>query len=148
MPARKTTAIIQLKVRMREDLRRRLEREADRRKDSINNEVVRRLEGSFKRDADQDLASELRAENARLLQLLEKAVERLERNNVLIERLADLAGFTEPLAKAAMGVLPGFTEPAQEDPERGPQQSRGGGVEEHTPGSQDEPANRQKGETE
>jgi hypothetical protein len=148
MPARKTTAIIQLKVRMREDLRRRLEREADRRKDSINNEVVRRLEGSFKRDADQDLASELRAENARLLQLLEKAVERLERNNVLIERLADLAGFTEPLAKAAMGVLPGFTEPVQEDPERGPQQSRGGGVEEHTPGSQDEPANRQKGETE
>jgi hypothetical protein len=47
MPARKATAIVQLKVRMREDLRRRLEREANRRKDSINNEIVQRLEQSF-----------------------------------------------------------------------------------------------------
>jgi|Tabmets5t2r1_1033131.scaffolds.fasta_scaffold98295_2 hypothetical protein len=61
MPARKPTAIVQLKVRMREDLRRRLEREAERREDSLNNEIVRRLESSFKRDADQDLASAVRA---------------------------------------------------------------------------------------
>jgi Arc-like DNA binding domain len=47
MPARKATAIVQLKVRLREDLRRRLEREANRRKDSINNEIVQRLEQSF-----------------------------------------------------------------------------------------------------
>jgi hypothetical protein len=47
MPARKATAIVQLKVRLREELRRRLEREADRREDSINNEIVRRLEQSF-----------------------------------------------------------------------------------------------------
>jgi hypothetical protein len=61
MPARKPTAIVQLKVRMREDLRRRLEREAERREDSLNNEIVRRLESSFKRDADQDLVSAVRA---------------------------------------------------------------------------------------
>jgi hypothetical protein len=69
MAARKPTAIVQLKVRLREDLRRRLEREAERREDSLNNEIVRRLESSFKRDADQGLASEvraLRAENATL----------------------------------------------------------------------------------
>jgi hypothetical protein len=78
MPVRKPTAIVQLKVRLREDLRRRLEREAERREDSINNEVVRRLEDSFKRGADQDLASEvrkLREDNESLHRTLDRVGE-------------------------------------------------------------------------
>jgi uncharacterized protein YukE len=80
MPARKATAIVQLKVRMREELRRRLEREAAQHEDSINNEVVRRLKDSFKRDADQGLAAEvqkLQRQNTNLNELLDELTPQL-----------------------------------------------------------------------
>jgi hypothetical protein len=47
MARRKKTATVQLKLRFREELRRKLEREARAREVSLNNEIVRRLEGSF-----------------------------------------------------------------------------------------------------
>jgi hypothetical protein len=78
MPPRKPTAIVQLKVRLREDLRRRLEREADRRDDSINNEIVRRLEGSFQRDADLGVAAEVRALRGEVEELRGLSKEELE----------------------------------------------------------------------
>jgi hypothetical protein len=53
---RQRTALVQLKIRMREPLRERLEEEASRRGDSINAEVVDRVEHTFKR---QDLLSEV-----------------------------------------------------------------------------------------
>jgi hypothetical protein len=48
---RKPTDIVQLKLRLREDLRRKLEREAARKKHSLNTEMVERLNESFSRDA-------------------------------------------------------------------------------------------------
>jgi hypothetical protein len=47
MPARKPTDFVQFKLRVREDLRRRLEREANKQDHSTNNEAVLRLEQSF-----------------------------------------------------------------------------------------------------
>jgi hypothetical protein len=46
---RKTTDIVQLKLRLREELRRLLEREAKKRDHSLNTEIVDRLEESFRR---------------------------------------------------------------------------------------------------
>jgi hypothetical protein len=94
MPARKPTAIVQLKVRLRENLRRRLELAAERREDSINNEIVRRLEGSFKRDADQGLASEVRAlrrENEKFSTMI---LDLLKRNS----RESRIRGFEQRMA--------------------------------------------------
>jgi hypothetical protein len=48
--ARKPTALVQLKIRMREDLRKRIEREADRSGVSLNVEMARRLARSFEID--------------------------------------------------------------------------------------------------
>ena len=47
MAKRKKTATVQLKLRIREELRRKLEREAKGRKASLNSEMARRLESSF-----------------------------------------------------------------------------------------------------
>jgi hypothetical protein len=47
MARRKKTATVQLKLRFREELRRKLERQAKGREVSLNNEIVRRLESSF-----------------------------------------------------------------------------------------------------
>ena len=47
MAKRKKTATVQLKLRIREELRQRLERQARGREVSLNNEMVRRLENSF-----------------------------------------------------------------------------------------------------
>ena len=58
--ARTKTAIIQLKVRMREDLRKRLEQEAKKAAHSLNQEVVRRLEESFEIDGSKMLLEEAR----------------------------------------------------------------------------------------
>jgi hypothetical protein len=47
MPIRKPTDSAQLKLRLREELRKRLEREAKKADHSLNTEMVRRLEQSF-----------------------------------------------------------------------------------------------------
>lgn len=48
--ARKATEYVQFKLRIREGLRARLEREADKKEHSTNHEAVLRLEQSFVRD--------------------------------------------------------------------------------------------------
>jgi hypothetical protein len=48
--ARKPTEYVQFKLRIRESLRRRIEREAEKKEQSANNEAVERLERSFLRD--------------------------------------------------------------------------------------------------
>ena len=45
--ARKLNEMVQLKLRFPESLRRRLERDAGRNKQSMNSEIVSRLESSF-----------------------------------------------------------------------------------------------------
>ena len=50
MAARKPTDIVQVNLRLRESLRRRLEREAEKRGLSFNAELTRRLEESFERE--------------------------------------------------------------------------------------------------
>jgi Arc-like DNA binding domain len=52
MVTRKKTDVVQLsKIRMREELRRRLAREAERKGTTLNAEIVERLEQSFAREA-------------------------------------------------------------------------------------------------
>ena len=55
--ARKTTDTVQLKLRFSEALRRRLEREARRQEHSLNGEIINRLEQSFRKSEDADLAT-------------------------------------------------------------------------------------------
>ena len=52
--ARKSTQIVSLKTRMRESLRRQIQRAAKARGGSLNGEIVRRLEESFDRDAQKE----------------------------------------------------------------------------------------------
>ena len=60
--ARKKTDTVQLKLRFSEALRRRLEREAKQQKQSLNGEIISRLEQSFRKAEDADLiASTFRA---------------------------------------------------------------------------------------
>jgi len=47
VPARKQTDIVQLKLRIREELRNKLERAAAKKKHSLNTEMMERLEASF-----------------------------------------------------------------------------------------------------
>ena len=49
-PVREPSDIVQLKVRMREQLRARLEQEANHKRVSLNFEIVARLEGTFARE--------------------------------------------------------------------------------------------------
>jgi Arc-like DNA binding domain len=48
---RKPTDIVQLTLRLREDLRRKLERAADKAERSLNIEIIERLEASFAAEA-------------------------------------------------------------------------------------------------
>jgi hypothetical protein len=48
--ARKLSDTVKLNLRFSEELRRKLERAAERNQQSINSEIVDRLEGSFRRD--------------------------------------------------------------------------------------------------
>src|SRR5260370_12047150 len=50
MPRRKKTDVVTLHLRLREELRAQLAREADKKKTSINAEIVPRLEDSFRGD--------------------------------------------------------------------------------------------------
>ena len=56
--ARKPTDTVQLKLRFSEALRRRLEREAQRQDRSLNSEIVSRLDQSFRKSEDADLAAD------------------------------------------------------------------------------------------
>jgi hypothetical protein len=53
--ARKLTDTVQLKLRFSEALRRRLEREAKRQEQSLNAEIISRLQRSFRKSEDTDL---------------------------------------------------------------------------------------------
>src|SRR5262249_30097590 len=64
--ARKPADFVQFKLRIREDLRRRLEREAEKKKISTNAEAVERLEKSFDVEKTQKLDQTLDAINAQL----------------------------------------------------------------------------------
>jgi hypothetical protein len=48
--ARKPTDYVQVKIRMREALRRKLEREAEKKKHSANNEALERIEWTFRQE--------------------------------------------------------------------------------------------------
>jgi hypothetical protein len=62
--ARKTSAIVAVKVRLRESLRRKIEGEADKRKLSVNKEIERRLELSFAEQDMQDLVRDVASATA------------------------------------------------------------------------------------
>jgi hypothetical protein len=98
-----------LNMRTTEAIRRRLEEAAEVSGRSLAQEVERRLEESFTQE-------ELRAENARLFDLIEKQFEQLKRRDELLENVFDVieAMKTSPLVRAAMGAFPDFTKPAQE----------------------------------
>jgi Arc-like DNA binding domain len=92
--ARKPTDTVIFSLRMREELRRQLEREAKRQERSMNAEIIQRLEGSFHREEERDLAAgldELRfdlgeqqqkfqAQISDLLKRLNEALARVERD--------------------------------------------------------------------
>ena len=89
-PKRKQTAVVQLKVRMREPLRAKLESAAAKKGTSINSEVVDRLERSFER---QDLLAEFLT----LMTALGRRDRELVRTmlNVDIDKLLPETGHTE-----------------------------------------------------
>jgi hypothetical protein len=71
--ARKPTDTVQIKVRIREATRQRIEREAKRRRVPVNGEMAHRLEQSFDQDALRDLdaaAGSITVSCARLEELL------------------------------------------------------------------------------
>ena len=63
----------------------------------------------------------MRAENARLFKIMDEQFAQLKRRDELLKNAFDImeAMRTSPLVRAAMGVLPGFPEPAQENPKKG-----------------------------
>jgi hypothetical protein len=72
--ARKSTETVALTLRIREELRRKLERAAERNDVSLNNEMASRLEQSFQKEVEADLAAQiqdLRTENAQLVKSLQ-----------------------------------------------------------------------------
>jgi hypothetical protein len=58
--ARKKTATVNFTLRLREDLRRRIETIAKKEKRSLNEEMVLRLEESFRRESDDKTLAEMR----------------------------------------------------------------------------------------
>jgi 5-formyltetrahydrofolate cyclo-ligase len=90
---RKPSHVLQYKLRIREALRRRIEKAAEKNGVSANQEMVRRLERSFDQEAAQSInqvATNLEAASTRLIALLEpgantplplvvEAAEKLER---------------------------------------------------------------------
>jgi hypothetical protein len=84
---RKSTEIVPIMLRIREDLRRKLEREAKRHRTSLNAEMNMRLEDSFDqaaRRSNESVAADLETNALRLGAL----VTRLELSEQLAERLA------------------------------------------------------------
>jgi hypothetical protein len=79
---RKPTDIVQYKLRIRETLRRRIAQEAKKRGISANQEMVRRLELSFHREQEKNLADhivlELEQRRGPLSQRFYEAVEQLD----------------------------------------------------------------------
>jgi hypothetical protein len=124
MARRKPADTVHLRLRFPEKLRLRIEAAATKNRQSMNAEIVERLDGSFKRDTDQDLASQVREwreENTRLFKIIDEQLEQLKRRDELLKDAYDIieAMQTSPLVRAAMGLLPDFTKPAQENPEKG-----------------------------
>jgi HicB family len=86
--ARKATEIVPIMLRIREDLRRRLEREAKRHRISLNMEMRMRLEDSFEataRRSNESVAADLERNALRLGAL----VSRLQLSEQLAAKLAE-----------------------------------------------------------
>jgi Arc-like DNA binding domain len=84
MPRRKKTDVVTLHLRLREELRAQLAREADRRKVSLNAEIVRRLEEGFQ-------SEEILGTIKTMIQVSMEDVQRtqLRLNEELMRRLED-----------------------------------------------------------
>jgi hypothetical protein len=81
--ARKATEYVQFKLRIRESLRRRIEREAEKKNQSANNEAVMRLEQSFANEGQEALISALvgGGENADLLRAVALNMQLLQKRD-------------------------------------------------------------------
>jgi hypothetical protein len=69
--ARKQTDTVALTLRIREDLRRKLERQAEQRDVSLNSEIIRRLESSFQ--SDRMFEGVLAPDNAKFVRMIGQA---------------------------------------------------------------------------
>jgi hypothetical protein len=80
MAKRKKTATVQLKLRIREELRQKLERQAHGREVSLNSEMVRRLENSFESGTTDLLVKVLTGSpsNAKLLAMIASVLQATE----------------------------------------------------------------------
>jgi Arc-like DNA binding domain len=86
--ARKATDTVQLKLRFSKALRLRLEREAKKQNHSLNAEIIRRLEQSFRKEEEADLTVKATEKvEDRLKAALEEAVKRMERSGFKIARV-------------------------------------------------------------
>jgi hypothetical protein len=78
--AKKSTAIVPTMLRMREDLRKRLEREAKKRDHSLNSEMVERLEKSFSASRDGAILDMLVKQNDVSADLLRKIYDQIAKH--------------------------------------------------------------------
>jgi hypothetical protein len=76
--ARKPTEIVNFTLRLREDLRKRLERAADKAERSLNIEIVERLEASFAAD---DKARDQKQMMAKLDEIEDRVTEQIAKIN-------------------------------------------------------------------
>ena len=83
--ARKPTDIVAITLRVREELRRKLQHQADRREVSLNNEMVRRLEGSFRQASIESLFDAFTGspQNSQLLAIIASALLFVKRDKAL-----------------------------------------------------------------
>jgi hypothetical protein len=93
MKGTKEAEILQVNLRLRQDMRRRIMRAAKKAKRSFNAEIVARLERSFDREHADDLLERAKANRLNMIELY----------NVIAER------FSLPEAPALFGGAPGGT---------------------------------------
>jgi Arc-like DNA binding domain len=114
MAKRKKTSTVQLKLRLREGLRQKLERQARTRNVSLNSEMVERLENSFQRGETDALLqllagsrsyAELLAILGRALQIAEKQLrgdaQRVKKTAAAISKIVEVQLGEANLSKAA-----------------------------------------------
>jgi TraY domain len=101
-------SLIQTKFRLRQDLLRKLEREAKRHDRSTTNEVAQRLEDSFRYEKERGQMAEERQRMAEERQRLAGERERMaeERQALFMAMLGDLRSHPDPAAtKAALATM-------------------------------------------
>jgi hypothetical protein len=90
MPKRKKTDIVQFKLRLREELRKRLEAAATAKDTSLNSEMVHRLEQSFVRDTTRDRLDAINSIQDRLDALINARDSLQGRFDALIGKLSPI----------------------------------------------------------